>query len=292
MRDDLRTWKNYRWIKLALLLGLLSAALYASQWLSPGQPPNGGTWQGYMLGTVGALLIAWLAMLGVRKRSYRSTSSTVQGWTSAHVYLGSMLLVVGTLHCAFQFGWNVHTLAYALMCGVIFSGVFGMYVYLHLPRMMSTNRAEKDRERWLDELDAVDEKIRDAVQRVDAELQALALSALELTRLGGSTLRQLSAIDGSRIQPSGGGKPIPNPEQRVILETLVQRIPDARKKAEAEVLNELLGLFGRRQVILHVLRKDVQLQGMVRIWLYVHIPLTVALLVALVAHILSVFIYW
>ena len=43
------------------------------------QPPNGGTWQGYVLGTIGALLIVWLTLLGVRKRRYSSTLGTRAG---------------------------------------------------------------------------------------------------------------------------------------------------------------------------------------------------------------------
>ena len=292
LRQTVLGWNRHFYLKWGAFVVALSVALYISQWWNTSQPPNGGTWQGYVLGTAGALLIAWLSLLGIRKRSYRSTMGTVQGWTAAHVYLGSALLVIATLHCAMQFGWNVHTLAYALMCLVIFSGFYGIYVYIHLPERMSANNAEKDRTQWLDELDTLDANIRDAVQRCDADLQTMALSALELTRFGGSAWQQLSARDSSRIQPAGGGKPVANGEQAVMLQALAERIPNARKRSEAEVLNELLALFGRRKVILHVLRKDIQLKGLVKVWLYLHIPLTLALLVALVIHILSVFIYW
>ena len=40
------------------------------------------------------------------------------------------LIVIATLHTGFQFGWNVHTLAYVLMMLVILSGMFGIAAYV------------------------------------------------------------------------------------------------------------------------------------------------------------------
>src|SRR6476646_5385668 len=118
--------KFYLWVAL----GLCAAAIVAYAWHHPRSPPNGGTWLGYTLGTIGALLILWLTALGIRKRSYRSRLGTVQGWVSAHVYLGLALLVIVTLHTGFQFGWNIHTVAYGLMWLVIVSGLVGISAYL------------------------------------------------------------------------------------------------------------------------------------------------------------------
>lgn len=296
MRESLLTWRRQRYLKWALLVAALSVLLYASQGATGAQPPNGGTWQGYVLGSLGALLIVWLSFLGVRKRRYNSNSGTVQGWTSAHVYLGTVLLLVATLHCAVQFGMNVHTLAYVLMCLVVFSGFFGLYAYMHLPRRVAANSTELSRAQWLDEISGLDKRIRDMAGRCEASLQAMALSAIELTALGGSLSRQLSGRDFSRLvlpsEEGGEGKPVSNRDQVVMIDTLSRRIPNAQRQAEAEVLNELLALFGRRQFVLSTLRRDIRLKGLMKIWLFVHIPMTVALLVALSVHILSVFIYW
>ncbi len=291
MHVSFLAWRGYRYGKWALILAFACLLLYLSQ-IGAAQPPNGGTWQGYVLGTLGALLIVWLSLLGIRKRSYASTRGSVEGWTSAHVYLGAALLLVATLHSDAQLGWNVHTLAYALMCLVIFSGFYGLYVYMHLPGRLADNSAGKARDVWLEELAELDNHIRDEVKSCDAELQAMALSALELTRLGGSARQQLSARDYSGLVRPGQSRAVANPGQAVILGELSSRIPDSRKQSEAEVLNELLSLFGRRQLILQRLRKDIQYKALLKIWLWVHIPLTVGLLVALSIHILSVFIYW
>ena len=48
----------------------------------------------------------------------------------------------------------------------------------------------------------------------------------------------------------------------------------------------------RRQAVLRRIRRDIRLRGWLKIWLYFHIPVTFALLFALVLHILSTFVYW
>ena len=123
MYQSIANYRNARYFWVATALSIASSLAY--YWHQPINSPNGGTWLGYTLGTIGALLIVWLMLLGIRKRNYRSNLGTVQGWTSAHVYLGTALLIVATLHCGLQFGYNIHTFAYVLMVMVIFSGFFG-----------------------------------------------------------------------------------------------------------------------------------------------------------------------
>jgi hypothetical protein len=45
-------------------------------------------------------------------------------------------------------------------------------------------------------------------------------------------------------------------------------------------------------MILRRIRRDIRLTGWLRLWLYVHVPLSIALLGALSAHILVTFVYW
>ena len=55
---------------------------------------------------------------------------------------------------------------------------------------------------------------------------------------------------------------------------------------------KLLVLTGKKCGLLGTVRRDIQLKALMDIWLRVHVPVTIALLVALTVHIISVFYYW
>ena len=135
--------RDYRWLKIARRFCAVAILAYLLIDVEP--RPNGGSWYGYTLGTIGALLILWLTALGVRKRAITRKRWSLKAWTSAHVYLGLSLIVIATLHTGFQFGWNIHTLAYVLMMLVILSGIYGISAYAFLPAALSDNRSRDDR---------------------------------------------------------------------------------------------------------------------------------------------------
>jgi hypothetical protein len=289
-------YRHGRYLWWALALCVLSAVLYSTG--TGLQRRSGGTWQGYVLGTVGALLIVWLAYFGIRKRSYSSSLGSLQGWASAHVYLGTSLIVVATLHCAGNFGWNVHTLAYALMLIVISTGLIGVYLYLNVPRAIEENRVGAGRAALFAELYALDAQAREFARHCQASTALAVKSSIERTVLGGGLLQQLSGSDRSWMLTAGeneateSARLVPNIDQRAIVELVSACIPRAQKVAESSALQSLVTLLCRRQMILRRIRRDIRLHGWLRLWLYIHVPLSIALLAALTAHILATFIYW
>ncbi len=289
MFTNLLRFRGYRYLWWALGSTVVGWAIFASH--TGSEPPNGGTWQGYVLGTWSALLVLWLALLGYRKRSYRSGLGTTQGWTSAHVYLGLAVWVLATLHCGAQFGWNVHSLAYTLMSAVILSGVAGLYTYLNYPARLASNHAGHSRSELFAELYQLNRDGQDLARRLSGDMQTAVRSAIERTRIGGSVLAQLSGRDASSYETVEHGSR-PNPDQTAIIELVSSRITRADKRAEVGHLQELLAVLCRRQSVLRRLREDVRLQGWLNAWLYLHVPLTIATLAALIAHIVSVFAYW
>jgi hypothetical protein len=296
MHENILRYRAGRYAWWALGLIALSVAIYATQ--GGGQRAGGGTWQGYALGTAGALLILWLTLLGVRKRSYTSNLGSLQGWTSAHVWLGMALVLVATLHCAGRFGWNVHTLAYVLMCAVVVSGLVGLYVYLSSPRQLAANSDGRSRAALFAELFDLDRKGRELAKLCDPGVNIAVRSSIERTAIGGGVLRQLLGLDASlfmraeAVAEASGSTLAGNADQQGVIDQVAQRVPQAAKRAEAGNLQALIVVLCRRQAVLRRIRRDIQLQGWLRLWLYIHVPLTFALLAALIVHIMSTFMYW
>jgi hypothetical protein len=286
-------YRNARYLWWALGLMLASIALYVTQ--GGFRAASGGTWQGYTLGTVGALLIGWLSLLGVRKRAYKSASGSVAGWTSAHIYLGATLILVATLHCAGQFGWNVHTLAYVLMIIVIFSGFVGVYTYINLPTQLAANSSGGGgRAELFAELYDLNKRLLTLAQRADLSIQTAVTSSIERTVIGGGVTAQLFGVDNSRFvrQSGGAAQLVANADQQAAIDFVGERLPRADRASEVPQLQQLVNNMSRRQSVLRRIRRDIRLSGWLQFWLYIHVPVTIALLVALVLHIIVTFMYW
>ena len=276
-------FRHGRYFKVALLLCAAAIGFYA--WHDPPAiylKPYGGTWLGYTLGTIGAVLILWLMLLGIRKRRYRSNIGSVQGWTSAHVYLGASLIVVATLHCAFEFGWNIHTLAYALMMLVIASGFFGVYAYLRYPEYMTANLAGETLETMLLKVADLEVKCKRIALDLPDEVNALIMNAskraAEKTALGGSFRRQLAGVD-------------PGHPMRLARDELL-KMGTRFSGDQAKVQEQLVMEMTRIVALTDRVRRDLQLRAQMQVWLYFHVPLSFTLLAALTAHIISVFYFW
>ena len=276
LHDGFLRHRHFRWLKIATILSLAAIAGYFLVDIQPRH--NGGSWYGYLLGTIGALLILWLTMLGLRKRAMTRGRWSLKAWTSAHVYLGLSLVVIGTLHTGFQFGWNVHTLAYALMMIVILSGLFGIFAYATLPAALSNNREEMTQPQMLDSLRSIDRQLHDAGQPLDHAMAALVQSSLEQDPFGGGLIRRLSGR-------------YPNCATRAA-QAAIRRETAYRPNLGDDPLEKVDALLVRKEAILARVRRHLQIKAMLEVWLYVHVPMTFALIAALSAHIVSVFFYW
>ena len=265
-----------RWAKIAGTGSLIVLLVYILH--DPQPRPNGGTWYGYTLGTIGALLILWLTALGIRKRAMTRGRWSLKSWTSAHVWLGLSLIVIGTLHTGFQFGWNVHTLAYALMMLVIVSGLFGVFAYAILPRVLSDNRNETTEPQMLEQLRSVDRQLHEAAQPLAQHHADLVRQSLEQDPFGGGLWARLSGN-------------YPRCATRVA-QAAIRSETVYKPRVGDSPLEKIDALLERKGAVLARVRRHLRIKALLEIWLYIHVPVTFALIAALSAHIFSVFFYW
>lgn len=309
-------YKGYRYLKGA---GLLTGAAALVYWLSkpPGGQSYGGTWFGYVLGVVSALLVLVLAWYGLRKRhppkvqdrrrgNRRQMSDTtetesssrrardrrkrpaedswryggtLQGWLSAHAYFGIALIVLSSLHAGFRFGWNVHTLAYALVVFVVVSGFYGMYSYLHHPRQITENLGEDSLGKLLLKISELDELARMRALGLPDEINALVTAARQGTQIGGSLSQQLSGR-----------------QRNCPTDLAVHRVQELAKELvsgdQPRLIRDLYSVLLQKQRLVVRARNDVSLNARMQFWLYLHVPFSIALLAALFVHIASVLVYW
>jgi hypothetical protein len=313
-------YKNYRYFKATSALLAAAMAAYAVSDPSGGEA-YGGTWLGYLLGIVSLLIVLVLTWYGVHKRhppkvqdrrQYQKSDrrkreqggaptdlsirrkterrkhqardtwrygGTLQGWLSAHIYLGASLIVLASLHAGFQFGWNVHTLSYVLMLLVMASGFYGMYAYLSFPRQITRNMGEDTLEGMLLKVAELDELARVRALGLPDEVNALVLKARRETRIGGNLLQQLS----------GCQRDCPTAAAAQQVQQLGQKYI---KDDQPKLMRDLYSVLLRKEKLVLRVRTEIMLKARMQCWLYVHAPLTIALLAALFAHIVAIYFYW
>jgi hypothetical protein len=172
----------------------------------------------------------------------------------------------------------VHTLAYVLMVATVASGFYGVYAYLSVPGLMTANLGEETLEAMLLKVADLDREIREKALSLPDEILKVVNASLDNTRLGGSFARVVTGRD--RACPTAAA---------------VRDLPEVGKRltGEASKLNhEVYTLLLQKNELLARARRDLRHKARLDLWLYLHVPLAVALLAALAAHVASVFLYW
>jgi hypothetical protein len=288
-------YRNYRYGTVATLVTIVTIAAYLID--RPRVPANGGTWLGYTLGTIAGLLVVFLSLFGIRKRSFRSRIGTAIGWLSAHVYLGIAALVIATLHSGMHFGANVHTATYVLMWVVTVSGCWGVYAYVRYPGLMTRQRGNLRGKELLQQIAELDQRSL-GLAAVTPRIEALIGDSIRRTDLGDPRIRaQLTSRDRSFLlvgagSPSEPAHLVPNFGNHALIEQLAELRMSAADENTRATLQSLLECAGAKAALLQRLRRETKLAAMLRVWLFIHVPVCCALLAALCTHVLTVFLYW
>ncbi|HET9767251.1 MAG TPA: hypothetical protein VFS60_10405 [Thermoanaerobaculia bacterium] len=258
---------------VALLLLVASYVIYARR-----EVPHGGSLFGIVYGSLALALVLLLVFFGVRKRWHRSRLGRLESWCQSHVYLGLLVVGVALCHSGFRFEDRVAAAAFWTMTAVAASGLAGALLYTVVPLLLT--RVESGG------------LLPDELAR---QAQGLALSMARVASGGSPALQGIAGdllaeqrpgwLAGWRLllQPGQALEGVERPWARWLRE-----VPPA----ERQDLEQLLVLSRQRRELVLSLVQQQRYRNLLAVWLFVHVPLSFALLALLAAHLWGALRYW
>ncbi len=268
---DVGRWR--RWFFWAFALTIVSYAVYAKTAYT-----HGGSAMGIVYGVAGSIIILVLMYFGVRKRSYKSTLGTLRDWLQAHIYLGILVFVIILFHTGFRFHDRVAVTALILLTVVVLSGVAAAILYTFIPPLL------------------IDVESKLSAQQISDQINQIAQAMARLAAGKSTVFQDLSAalLSMEQPQPLAGWLIIfPRNKARAgttqtPLSSDVTHIPPA----EQSDLAQLLALNNQIKELHSFLIQKQRYINTMAAWLYIHVPLSFALMVAAITHVVAVFYYW
>jgi hypothetical protein len=254
------------WLIITLIIsaGLLASMYYLKQYRFP--PLTGRTPAGHAFGAIAFLLILISTFYSVRKARPGWNFGSLETWLRIHMYLGGLSLVFAFAHTGGQFNAQLAVTTFVLLALVVASGAVGYIIYLKIPFHL----AEAEREV------VIPEELTERLLELKEEIFNFC------TESGDTFLSIYEKI----VVPLYEKGPIEKPH----IPSLASVAGDVRESdqeaftmLQAEI-EECARLFSELALHFRYLRR-------LKLWLVFHVPLTVAMFVFLIAHIVTVSLY-
>jgi hypothetical protein len=311
------------------VLGTVAAvALYAAYANGAARWPGGSSLPGMLLGTAGGAIILFEFLLWPRrwKRVRAWRIGRTQTWMRAHIWLGLLSVPLIWLHSGFTWGGQLSTLLAVLFIVVIRSGVFGLALQQVVPRMLLNSVPA---ETIYSQIEHVSRQcVADAEELIAATCGREPQSAATLPAamaaadapeqavspfLVVGAMRTVGSVRGKVLQTHVPAAVVPNAELlRTTFQTTVRPFlkdgprsnsPLQRAEAAKRLFEELrLRMDPAAHSAIAALenwcdsRRQFALQARLHWWLHawlcVHLPLSIALVGLMFAHIFVAVKYW
>ena len=259
----------WRWIGIVLAIPLISSYL----WYKKQMPPRGGTTWGLIYGAVGSLLIIFLLFQAVRKRWHRCPLGKNESWVNAHIYAGLLATLLIFFHAGFRFHDEMATTATLLLSVVSLSGMFGAVFYTFLPQRMNVGKNKRSAAEESQAMNELAETIKKRAGGKSPPFRTACQTVLDENRAAGWWRFFV-------FESKTGG----------VSERLVRQV-HAIPENEQPAWEEVWSLAQQWQEIHRRFQRRRQIKKWLEIWLYFHIPCSIAMVVAIGLHLFFVAYY-
>jgi hypothetical protein len=267
--EAMKRFSRQRWWGF-LLLGLASITVLAAHMRWSAKLPKYAFLSGWVLLAV----MVFLALYNGRKKIPFLPAGRSEAWLQLHIYGGYFTVLLFAVHVNFRVpdGWfeSILTLLFAI---VTVSGFVGLFLSRILPKRLNTRGGEVIFER----IPAVRASLREEAEKLVFEGSMKSATIAELY------VRQLSSFFA---------KPkyfwLHLVDSRAPLNAMVREIDEVRPfvtESERPSLEKLADLVRRKDGLDY----HRALQLALKVWLFVHLPITYALMIYSLAHVLVVF---
>jgi hypothetical protein len=192
-------------------------------------------------------------------------------WLQIHLYAGWFCLFIFLLHIHFRIPSGPFEITLALIfCLVILSGIFGLYISRALPPRMARSGEALLYERMPAFRRHIQRNVEDLIRKAESETESSTLGNFYVERL-----RRFFARVPSAFSALAGAEPGMHPMLGEM--SALSRYLDDREKA---IANEIRDWIETKQNL------DLQYacQRLLKLWLFVHIPVTYSLILLGLAH--------
>lgn len=286
------------WLLATATGTVLSAALYAVYAATTPGGPRGGTWIGLAFGVAGACMIFFAGLLGARKKMLLWRIGSVTWWMRGHLWLGILSLPMVLFHAGFAMGGALTTVLIVVLLVVVVSGVIGAAFQHALPSMLTAQVTE---ECTYEQLERSRLQLRREAYELVADacgpVEAVAQERADLERGLGLTLREpknAASAEGSTVLSEVYATTVLPFMRRSQTDhsTLTDRAGSALLFEEMRPrldpsLHQALDSLASICSVLREQRHQVRLHRWLHGWLLLHVPLSMALLVLMAAHVVT-----
>jgi len=263
------------WRRIFVLLVIATTASYL--YYSRREFPHGGSRWGLGYGIAASALILLLAFFGIRKRWYRTRFGTLEQWLQSHIYLGVLVLLILVFHTGGRFNDKIAVTTFILAAIVIVSGIVGAIFYVTIPRLLTEVESNLTVEEISNQLNQLGKQMARIASDQSAPFQRIYLELMRESAPGWLAGWRLLFTRMRRRESQLPGD----------WTTLLSLVP----KDEQEDLRSMLVISRQRKELLLRLIFQQLYKNLLESWLYVHVPVTIALLVFAAVHIVAVFYY-
>lgn len=234
-------------------------------------PSSSGTF-GLSMGIVGALMIAFEMLLWPRKKLRRLKLGKTSKWMAWHIWIGLAVGPIGAIHSGYHWGGPLTTILMVLFLGVLISGIWGLALQQAIPQKLLDEFPNETIEGQADAVmafhSAETQSLRDRLPKTDPQTTTiLDVDLMEYLANGDSSKSRLRS----------------QREAEQLFVQLTRQFPN-----NSDELARLKSLVDDRRRY----DKQARIHGWLHNWILVHVPLSVALCVALVFHIVTALKYW